>query len=197
MMQLNNEESEKPEENNEENNEESENNTNSYKYFVLYINSVEEFDKENSSNHVFTHIYVKVSEKNGKYSSVFYGFDYNNDAYYKLSSKYNLLKQYLDEKELESIKTDKQSKYLKFKHDKEQGVFAIHRVKQEDKSIKTTNETAVYDIKDLIDITSLKPFEQESNKVTKNENGASSLITKSNSIGKKNTKKNTKKNDKK
>lgn len=187
MMQLSNDD------NKEENNEENENNINSYKYFVLYINSVEEFDKENSSNHVFTHIYVKVSEKDGKYSSVFYGFDYNNDAYYKLSSKYNLLKQYLDEKELESIKTDKHSKYLKFKHDKEQGVFAIHRVKQEDKSIKTTNETAVYDIKDLIDITSLKPFEQESNKVTKNENGASSLITKSNSIGKKNTKKSTKK----
>ena len=181
--------------NNDDNKEENENDTNSYKYFVLYINSVEEFDKENSSTHVFTHIYVKVSEKDGKYSSVFYGFDYDHDAYYKLSSKQNLIKQYLDEKELESIKTDKHSKYLKFKHNKVQGVFAMHRVKQEDKSIKTTNETAAYDIKDLIDITSLKPFEQESNTVTKNENGASSLITKSNSISKKSIKKGAKKNN--
>ena len=89
------------------------------------------------------------------------------------------------------------SKYLKFKHDNCQGVFATHRVKQEDKTIKTTNETAAYDIKDLIDITSLKPLEEESNKVTKNENGATSLVNKASSIGKKNTKKNTKKNDKK
>lgn len=192
MMQLNNEE---PEEKSEDDN--NEDNTNSYKYYVLYTNSVEDYDKENGSEHVFTHLYVKVSEKDGKYSSVFYGFDYNHDAYYKLNSKYNLIKQYLDQKELESIKTDKQSKYLKFKYGNEQGVFVMHRVKQEDKTIKTTNEIAVYDIKDLIDITSLTPYEQESNKVTKNENGASSLVSKSSSIGKKNTKRNTKKNDKK
>ncbi len=197
MFQSNNEE--EPEEKSEDDNneEESEENANSNKYFVLYINSVEEYDKEEGSEHVFTHVYVKVSEKDGKYSPVFYGFDYNHDAYYKLSSKYNLIKQYLDQNELESNKTDKQSKYLKFKYGNEQGVLGIHRVKQEDKTIKTTNENAEYDIKDLIDITCLTPYEQESNKVTKNENGASSLVKKSSSIGKKNTKKNTKKNDKK
>ena len=196
MFQSNNEEPE--DDNNEEKSEENpEDNTNSNKYFVLYINSVEEYDKEEGSEHVFTHVYVKVSEKDGKYSSVFYGFDYNHDTYYKLTSKYNLIKQYLDRNELESNKTDKQSKYLKFKYGNEQGVLGIHRVKQEDKTIKTTNENAEYDIKDLIDITCLKPYEQESNKVTKNENGASSLVKKSSSIGKKNTKKNTKKNDKK
>ena len=187
MMQLNNEK--EP--------EESEENINPNEYYVIYINSVEEFDKENSSNHVFTHVYVKCTEKDGKYSSVFYGFDYNHDAYYKLSSKYGLIKQYLDEKELEDIKTNNQSKYLKFKYDNKQVVLSIHRVKQNDNSIKTTNELALYDIKDLIDITSLKPYEQETNKVTKNDNGASSLVTKTNSLVKKNTKKNTKKNDKK
>lgn len=204
MFQSNNEEEseEKPEESEEKseddnNEEESEDNANSNKYFVLYINSVEEYDKEEGSEHVFTHVYVKVTEKDGKYSSVFYGFDYNHDTYYKLTSKYNLIKQYLDQKELESIKTDKQSKYLKFKYGNKQGVLGVHRVKQEDKSIKTTNENAEYDIKDLIDITCLTPLEQESNQVTKNENGASSLVKKSSSIGKKNTKKNTKKNDKK
>lgn len=197
MFQLNNEEESEEKSEDDNNEEESEDNTNSNKYFVLYNNSVEEYDKEEGSEHVFTHVYVKVSEKDGKYSSVFYGFDYNHDTYYKLSSKYNLIKQYLDQKELESIKTDKQSKYLKFKYGDEQGVLVIHRVKQEDKSIKTTNENAKYDIKDLIDITCLTPYEQESNKVTKNENGASSLVKKSSSIGKKNTKKNTKKNDKK
>lgn len=200
MMQINNEDNEENEdsnEDNEDNENDDKNNTNPNKYFVLYINSVEEFDKENSSEHVFTHVYVKITEKDGKCSPVFYGFDYNSDAYYKLSSKYNLIKQYLDEKELESNKTDRQSKYLKFKHGNDQGVFGIHRVKQEDKSIKTTNESALYDIKDLIDITSLTPYEQESNKVTENNNGATSMVTKTKSLVKKNTKKSTKKNDKK
>ena len=207
----NNEDNEEKSENNDdEDNEEKsennddeiiidddENNINPNKYFVLYINSVEDYDKENGSEHVFTHVYAKATEKDGKCSSVFYGFDYNSDSYYKLSSKYNLIKQYLDKDELDSIKTDKQSKYLKFKYGNEQGVFAVHRVKQEDKTIKTTNESASYDLKDLIDITCLKPYEQESNNVTKNNNGASSLVTKTESLVKKNTKKNTKKNGKK
>lgn len=196
----NNEDNEEKSENDEDEliiEDDEDNNINPNKYFVLYINSVEDYDKENGSEHVFTHVYVKVNEKDGKCSSVFYGFDYNSDSYYKLTSKYNLIKQYLDKNELDSIKTDKQSKYLKFKYGNEQGVFAIHRVKQEDKTIKTTNESASYDLKDLIDITCLKPYEQESNKVTTNNNGASSLVTKTNSLVKKTTKKNTKKNDKK
>ena len=206
LMQINennNEDNEEKSENNddeiiiEDDEENKDNNINPNKYFVLYINSVEDYDKENSSEHVFTHVYVKTTEKDGKCSSVFYGFDYNSDSYYKLTSKYNLIKQYLDKNELDSIKTDRQSKYLKFKYGNEQGVFAVHRVKQKDNSIKTTNESASYDLKDLIDITCLKPYEQESNKVTENNNGASSLVTKTNSLVKKNTKKNTKKNGKK